>query len=116
MGACPRCGAKVWPIVIRQRISPALPKFATARWACRKCEWQSDNPDDDSDASRWPSVPDPDDLPEGALCGHDWVVKNVVVGEDRSVAVETVCRYCGALSLNVSSAPRHQVGTPGSRC
>ena len=50
---------------------------------------------------RWPSVPDPDDLPEGALCGHDWVVKNVVVGEDRSVAVETVCRYCGALSSNV---------------
>ena len=44
---------------------------------------------------------EPDDLPEGALCGHDWVVKRVMVGDDRSVAVENVCRYCGALALTV---------------
>ena len=45
---------------------------------------------------------DPDDLPEGAFCGlHEWVVESVMLGHDRSVAVEKVCRHCGALELTV---------------
>ena len=44
---------------------------------------------------------DPDDLAEGALCDHYWVVEGVMVGDDRSVAVEKVCRYCGALRLTI---------------
>jgi hypothetical protein len=45
---------------------------------------------------------DPDDLPEGALCGlHDWVVEGVMVGRDGAVAVEKVCHHCDALELVV---------------
>jgi hypothetical protein len=40
---------------------------------------------------RWPSFPDPDDLPEGAFCSHDWELQSVMVGGDRSIAVEKVC-------------------------
>jgi hypothetical protein len=45
---------------------------------------------------------DPDDLPEGAVCGlHEWVVDSVMVDDHRSIAVEKVCRHCGALELTV---------------
>jgi hypothetical protein len=45
---------------------------------------------------------DPDGLPGGAFCGfHEWVVDGVVAGGDGSIAVEKVCRYCGALELTV---------------